>query len=103
MSAQPFPHRLQSVAALVESSQTDPLHSKVFPGASAPFGGGIPTPGLHVPLSLQPRERSIKCSDRHPASRSLFDLATDRHTVSLVAQPQNGQKNDLLKFTQVIA
>src|SRR5262249_50047636 len=103
MSAESFPHRLQSVATLVERSQADSLHTKILPGASTPFRAGISAPRCDVSLSLQPSERSVERADRHPAPGPFFNLPADRHSVGVVAQTQNRQENDPFEFTKVIA
>ena len=57
----------------------------------------------HVAFLLETIERPIQGADGQRAAGAGFDLEANGHTVGVVAQPQNGEEDDLLELTEVLA
>ena len=61
---------------------------------------GSPTRGDRQSLVLEPLERLVDRRDRHVAPGAPDDLVVDRHAVALVAQPDQGQQDQLLELAE---
>ena len=87
----------------VKSSGLDAprLEPEVASRPAAPLRRWIPEPGTHISLGLQPVERRVQRPDRDLALRPPRDLAPDRYSVGALAEPHDGQENQLFEFTQV--
>jgi len=76
------------------------IHNEKALCAPASLRRGIAKARFHYPLLFQPIKRSVESTRRGLALRALFDLATNRDTVGVLAQTQDGKHYDLLELTQ---
>ena len=67
-------------------------------GSSAALRRGIAEGGRDVAFVLESIQRSVERPDRQRPAGSALDFQPDGHAVRLVAEPQDGQQDDLLEF-----
>ncbi len=66
----------------------------------AALRGRIAHPRSHQPLLFQPIQRRIKRTRSHFPPRAFPDLRPNRHTVSILVQPQNRQQYNLFELPE---
>jgi hypothetical protein len=70
---------------------------------TAALRGGIAAAGSNVSLCLKPVKRGIHGPDRYLALRPELDLLPHRNAVGPILQPEQRQKNDVLKLPEIVA
>ena len=67
-------------------------------GSSAALRRRIAEGGRDVAFVLEPIQRAVERPDRQCPAGPALDLQPDRHAVRLVAEPEDGEQDDLLEF-----
>src|SRR4029077_17122657 len=101
-SLETFPHGGQRVAALPQRTDAGRCNLEVALGAAAARRNRIAEPGSDVTLVFQPIERPVQRAHGQRPAGTLLDLLTDGHAVRVIAEPEHGEEDDLLKFAEAL-
>src|SRR5204863_5355679 len=69
--------------------------------AAAGLGERLAEARAQAALGFQPLERGVEGAARHLAAGLRLDLFENRDGVGLVAEPKDGEKDDLLELAEV--
>jgi hypothetical protein len=93
-----FSHGCERVAADAQGSQTEWSDLEIALRSSPALGRGIAERRRDIPFVLESIQRSVqRANGQRPAGASL-DLQANGHAVRLVAEPQNGQQDNLFEL-----
>src|SRR5262249_26866645 len=95
-----FHQPLKGALRAGDRSHASPGDREVALRASASLCCGIAVLRRNKPLFLEPVERGVEGAGRGLALGSLGDLTADRDAVGVVAKAKDGEKDDLLEFTE---
>ena len=95
-----LPHGGQHGPRVTQRARAGLAQLEVPASPPAALGRWFPHPRADVALPLEAVEGGVYRSDRHGTPGPILDLAPDGHPVALLAQPGDGQENELLELAK---